>query len=89
MNIGFSNEVITLLLGLGLGIIVGIAISIVFSGFVARIFGPRKVRKLQNEIKGLKMRIRKKDQLIEKGVQELADEQKSETEVQEPSGERG
>ena len=67
----FKDPVILFLIGIFSGIVIGLALSIVFNHAVGRFFGSRREKELLAEVKELRSRLRKKDDLIKKAVKDV------------------
>ena len=66
-----KDPVILFFVGIISGVIIGLAVSIVFTNVLGRFFGSKRERELAQEVKELKMRLRKKDELIKKAVKSV------------------
>ncbi len=66
MQVSFTMELVYLVIGLGVGLILGINLSVLYS----RVFGLRTdaEKKLRQRIRNLEMRIRDKDRYITEAI---------------------
>jgi hypothetical protein len=67
----FKDPVFLLIFGITCGIVVGMAVSIVFNHAFGRFFGSKREKELLTEVKDLRSRLRKKDDLIKKAVKDV------------------
>ncbi|OGL46448.1 MAG: hypothetical protein A2161_02385 [Candidatus Schekmanbacteria bacterium RBG_13_48_7] len=65
------DPVILFFIGIISGVIIGLALSIVFSKILGSFFGSKRERQLAQEVKELKTRLKKKDDLIKKAVKSV------------------
>ena len=68
------------LVSFGFGVILALAVVIIIEAVWGRLFGNRKIRELERQVKRLTKIVQKKDELIKKSLQSIQKEEENDKE---------